>query len=111
MAIEGNRIAVGTANKNGQNTAVVPPLIAFLFPVDPSITPTFADRDTGQMVSPTPWEGRLAAFESQDGSHTAQLYIARSGTWVSVRMLTGHIDPRTGKTYDPLAVFYNNLAN
>ena len=37
--------------------------------------------------------------------------IAGKRTWKRCGLLSGTLDPRTGKPYDPLAGFYSPLAN
>ena len=117
MAIVGNRIAATTAKKDGLE-GTPPPVCSKVAPVAPPAS--YYDSNAGATVlQPAEYEGQVRAVERQPGESYA-LYVvvntAPSGQpetleWKLCAAISGYLDSRTGLPYDPLADFYNVLAN
>lgn len=117
MAIGSNRIVATTAKREGLK-GILSPACSKIAPVAPPTS--YYDSTAGATVQqPAEYEGQTRFLERQPGEPYA-IYVvvntAPSGQpevleWKLCAPISGYLDLRTGLPYDPLADFYNPLAN
>ncbi|WGL30748.1 hypothetical protein SCRES3_gp91 [Synechococcus phage S-CRES3] len=114
MAIESNRLVV--RSESLQKKAALGTAAPVCGPIDPVVPPLFfPDPVTTLLVQRLPeYEGQICFVEnSTESRYSMYVVVDMNGilAWKRCGMVSGAVDPRTGKPYDPLASFYSNLAN
>lgn len=119
MAIESNRITATTVHKDGTK-GTPPPVCGKIVPVAPP-EPYFNPVDLSGVSQPAEYEGQIRFVEDASGEYYTAYVVVRLQVdippsvprlvWKPCIFASGTLDPRTGKSYDPLASFYNVLAN
>lgn len=111
MSIEGTRLVIGSAKRDGIGGREVPPPVCIrIYPVVPG-TPYVSNG--GQAATSNPeCVGQIVAYQDPANPNYVQLYIAPDLlSWRKVNLASFLVDLRTGKPYDPNAQFYNPLAS
>lgn len=115
MAIENGRIVSNSTRTTAQATQLFASSISSAGPGEER---RYVDPDTGKLTidQQQPLQaGQLFVYWSDRSFRFAELYIAvdieGTLTWKQTRSLGVTEDKRTGKPWDPLAGFYNVLAD
>lgn len=113
MSIEGTRLVIGSAKRDGIGGRETPPPVCIkIFAVDPRTTAIYITSGGSAVSTAADCVGQIVAYQDPAAPQFVRLFIASTlSTWVPVNMASFLIDTRTGKPYDPNAEFYNPLAS
>ena len=114
MAIDPNRlVGVKTAYREKIDLLSVPTPACSKIAL--AVPPAgYTDRDGVAQTQVAEYEGQVTMVETSDRFLYNMYVVVDTGScleWKRCSVYTYAADPRTGQPYDPLASFYNNLAN
>lgn len=110
MAIEQTRLVVGSTARDGSQSVTPPPTTVEIDPVEPG-TVYYSQADAAWKIRNPGYAGQLLAVDTNATDGAVALYVYDGSAWIRVTNYAAVIDPNTGQPYDPLASFYNPLAN
>ena len=118
MAIEPNRLVVrSTPRAPVSRLRTPPPVVTNIDPTEPG---TSYWNGSVYFIRNPEYEGQVVIVDNGDFVFTMYVAVRKEQVtglpdtallWKPCIFASGTLDPRTGKPYDPLASFYNVLAN